>query len=157
MSTIEGRGLGLHWGAASTVEDGEACIYLTIDDIPDSDDACGDPSAPVLGVHAVDGGTVLFGVLPELGRVDWEIEGTMASGSLMFATERCRGGDYPLRHACSSTEGDLRVQFPDVMGMIVVRLGDGPKPAPIPNGAPTCRTSHPTAPPGRRDRDGSRP
>ena len=45
--------LGLHWTASSKEENGEACIYLTIDDIPESEQVCGDPSKPVLGVQQV--------------------------------------------------------------------------------------------------------
>ena len=118
VPTIEGRGLGLHWRASSTIENGEACIYVTIDDIMESADACGDSSAPVLGVHAVDGGTILFGVLPpEPVAVEWETEDGMASGSVMFVSSGPREEGIPFvtaipAAAITKGHGQLVVRFP---------------------------------------------
>ena len=117
VNTIDGRAFGLHWSAASTVENGEACIYLTIDDIPDSAQACGDPSTPVLGIHAVEGGIIFFGVLPELVGVDWEIEGTNASGGLMFAASGEQEAGFPFASAIPE-----RPRSPKDHGQLVVRF-----------------------------------
>ena len=34
VTTIEGNDLGLHWTASAKEEDGKACVYLTVDEIP---------------------------------------------------------------------------------------------------------------------------
>ena len=120
VSTIEGRGLNLHWSAAATVENGKACIYLTIDEGPTSAQACGDASAPVLGVDAVDGGIILFGVLPELVTVDWELEGTGVSSSLMMAASGEHDAGFPFAIAIPASA------IPTDHGQMVVRfLGEG--------------------------------
>ena len=84
----------------------------------ESADACGDSSAPVLGVHAVDGGTILFGVLPpEPVAVEWETGDGMASGSVMFVSSGPREEGIPFvtaipAAAITKGHGQLVVRFP---------------------------------------------
>ena len=120
VNTIDGRGFGLHWSAASSVDGGQACTYLTIDDIPESDEICGDPSLPNIAFHEVDGGGFLFGAIPRLYQVEWSIEGGMTSGSVMFATSGFENGELiPFVTPVRATEGELRVQFLDDEGVVV--------------------------------------
>jgi hypothetical protein len=116
VSTIEGGGLGLHWTASATVENGKACMYLTIDEGPTSAQACGDASAPVLGVDAVDGGIILFGVLPELVTVDWKLEETGVSSTLMMVASGEHDAGFPFAIAIPEAA------IPNDHGQLVVRF-----------------------------------
>ena len=68
------------------------------------------------GVHAVEGGIIFYGVLPELVGVDWEIEGTNTSGGLMIAADGEPEAGLPFALAIPATvtpkgHGQLIVRF----------------------------------------------
>jgi hypothetical protein len=101
------------------VENGQACLYLTIDDIQESDEVCGDPSLPNVAFHPVEGGGLLFGAIPQPYQVEWNI-GSMTSGSVRFVTSRFEEGDLiPFVTPIRATDGELRVRFIDDEGAVV--------------------------------------
>ena len=63
----------------------------------------------------MDGGIILFGVLPELVGVDWEVEGTNASGGLMFAADGEHEAGFPFATVICGRD-------PNDHGQLVVRF-----------------------------------
>ena len=115
VTTIEGEGLDLHWRAAATVENGKACIYLTIDDIPKSEQACGDASRSGAwrSMRCRRGHAFLFGLVPEMIDLDWEIDGerVVGSGSLMWHRAVEHDAASPSSSPSLQRTGDLTLRF----------------------------------------------
>jgi hypothetical protein len=115
VTTSDGNDLGLHWTASTTEEHGNACIYLTVDDLPQSGQACGDPSSPQVSALQLSNGAgvYLFGIVPKTMDLEWEL--TRAGGSIGAGThvESNPSGSSPIPFliAIPETEGHLTLRF----------------------------------------------
>jgi hypothetical protein len=115
VTTIEGNDLGLHWRASANEDNGKACVYLTVDDIPQSDQACGDPSRPQVSALQVStgAGVFLFGLVPRTMDLEWEVTRSGGSSGAGTHVESNWSGAtlIPFVIAIPETDGQLTLRF----------------------------------------------